>query len=196
MKRTFFNIVLVAVCVTVLAGCSASRQTSHWFKKGPWYNGLNLVPYSGMDRKEFEDQYRKNKHGWDLALKYLKETDLDKVAPGKYVLDGDNVYVSVTEGPDKEFDKTNWESHRRVIDVQYIAKGKERMGVVPVSAATVTRPYDEKRDVANYSAGGKFYTAEPGTLYIFFPNDAHRPSIRVEGHDIVKKVVVKVRYAG
>lgn len=151
------------------------------------------MPYAGIDRKEFESQYQKNRAWWDLAFKYLKETNLETVAPGKYPLDGDNVYVSVTDGQGKELDKANWESHRKVIDIQYIARGKEKMGVEAISKATVTKPYDEKRDVINYSADGKYYIAEPGVMYIFFPNDAHRPSIDVDGKPI-KKVVVKVRY--
>jgi len=32
-------------------------------------------------------------------------------------------------------------------------------------------------------------------MYIFYPNDAHRPSIKVDGYETIKKVVIKVRYA-
>jgi len=194
MKSKIKFVQLFAICALLFFNaCSVTKQTNSWFKKGAWYNGLPLMPYPGIDKKEFESQYQKNKAWWDLAFKYLKETNLETVAPGKYPLDGDNVYVSVTEGPGKPFENTNWESHRKVIDIQYIARGKEKMGVSPLSKATVTKAYDEKRDVANYSAEGKYYVAEPGVMYIFFPNDAHRPSINVDGKSI-KKVVVKVRY--
>ena len=179
--------------VLLFAGCSASKQTVSWFKKGVWHNGITLVPYADIDKKEFESQYKKNKAWWDLAFKYLKETNLETVAPGKYPLDGDNVYVSVTDGQGKAFENTNWEAHRKMIDIQYIVRGKEKIGVSPLSKATVTKSYDEKKDVANFTAEGKFYVAEPGTMYIFYPNDAHRPSIDVDGKPI-KKIVIKVRY--
>ena len=195
MNLIFFKKTLVAVgLAALLAGCSSTKQTSAWFKKGAWNNGITLVPYADIDKKEFESQYEKNKAWWDLAFKYLKETNLETVAPGKYSLDEGNVSVSVTEGPDKPFEKTNWESHQKMIDIQYIVKGKEKIGVAPLSKTTITNPYEEKKDVANYKAEGKFYVAEPGVMYIFFPNDAHRPSIKVDGYDVVKKVVIKVRY--
>ncbi|WP_207534641.1 YhcH/YjgK/YiaL family protein [Desertivirga arenae] len=185
---------LVAICsLLIFSSCSSTKKTTSWFRKGDWYNGLPLIPYGDIDKKEFESQYQKNRAWWDLAFKYLKETNLETVAPGKYPLDGDNVYVSVTEGPGKKFEAANWESHKKVIDIQYIARGKEKMGMAPVAKATVTKPYDEKRDVANYATEGKFYIAEPGTMYIFFPGDAHKPSIDVDGKPI-KKVVVKIRY--
>ncbi len=196
MKSNFFKTAIVPVLVSILFfSCSTQKQTNNWFRKGSWYNGLTLVPYAGIDKKEFEQQYQKNKRWWDLAFKYLKETDLKAVPPGKYPLDGDSVYVSVTEGPDKDFDQTGWESHRKMIDIQYIVSGKEKIGVSPLSKTTVIKEYDDKRDVANYTAKGKFYVAEPGVMYIFFPNDAHRPSIKVDGFDTVKKVVIKVRYS-
>jgi YhcH/YjgK/YiaL family protein len=81
-----------------------------------------------------------------------------------------------------------------MIDIQYIVRGKEKMGVATATNATVTNPYDPARDVANYTTEGKYYIAEPGTMYIFFPSDLHRPSIKVDGYDVVKKVVIKVRY--
>jgi biofilm protein TabA len=196
MLRNSFklNLIVVLSSVILLAGCASRKSSVSWFKQGQWYNGLKLVPYSDINKVEFESQYKKNKVWWDKAFAYLKETDLEKVAPGKYPLDGDNVFVSVTEGPDKPYEQTTWESHRKMIDVQYIVRGKEKMGLAELSKATVTKPYDPARDVANYIAAGKFYVAEPGTMYIFFPTDVHRPSIKVDGYDVVKKVVIKVRY--
>ena len=57
----------------------------------------------------------------------------------------------------------------------------------------MTKPYDETKDVANYTAEGTTYQAEPGTFYLFFAEDVHRPNIKVEGFDVVKKLVVKIK---
>ncbi len=190
-----FKFILIALIGGLfLTGCAAKKTSSSWFKQGQWYNGLKLMPYSDINQAEFENQYKKNKVWWDKAFAYLKDTDLEKLAPGKYPIDGDSVFASVTEGPDKAYEQTNWESHRKMIDIQYIVTGKEKIGVAELSKATVTKPYDPTRDVANYIAAGRFYVAEPGTMYIFFPEDVHRPSIKVDGYDVVKKVVIKVRY--
>ncbi|MBC8052122.1 MAG: YhcH/YjgK/YiaL family protein [Sphingobacteriaceae bacterium] len=191
LKRKF---IIFLGLSALISGCATTKPASNWFKAGEWYNGLALMPYADINKAEFESQYKKNKSRWDKAFAYLKETNLETVAPGKYLLDGDSVYVSVTEGPDKPYEQTNWESHRNMIDVQYIVRGKEKMGVAELSKASVTKAYDPAKDVANYTAAGKFYVAEPGTMYIFFPTDVHRPSIKVDGYDVVKKVVIKLRY--
>jgi YhcH/YjgK/YiaL family protein len=124
---------------------------------------------------------------------------LDNIARGIYPVDGDNVFVSVTADSSKDFDKTNWESHRKYIDIQYVIHGEELIGVYPIAKATITKEY-EKRDAANYKANykanGKLYSAIPGTFFIFFPSDAHRPNITPGGNKIVKKVVIKIRAAG
>jgi biofilm protein TabA len=193
-KRTFILSLFLFSNILFFTGCAVTKPTESWFKKGAWYNGLMLIPYQDINRVEFERQYQKNKARWDKAFAYLKDTDLEKVAVGKYSLDGDSVTVSVTEGPARPMEKASWESHRKMIDIQYIVRGKEKMGLTDLASAKVLKPYDANKDVANYTADGKYYTAEPGTMYIFFPGDVHRPTIKVDGYDTVKKVVIKVRY--
>jgi biofilm protein TabA len=56
-----------------------------------------------------------------------------------------------------------------------VGKGKEKIGVTNIPGATVTVPYDKIKDVANYNADGKYYIAEPGTFFIFFPQDVIAP---------------------
>lgn len=192
-RLSIFLGLAIALLPVVLPACSPVKQTNRWFRSGSWYNGLPLTPYAGIDRPELESQYRKNKAVWDEAFRYLKETDLATLPTGKHSLVGDDLTVSVTEASDKAFDDTRWESHRKYIDIQYIARGQEKMGVAPAAEANVINPYNEKKDVANYSTEGTYYIAKPGTMYIFFPGDAHRPSIKVDDTP-VKKVVLKVKY--
>ncbi|HYK56272.1 MAG TPA: YhcH/YjgK/YiaL family protein, partial [Flavisolibacter sp.] len=132
---------------------------------------------------------------WDKAFAFLKEHDLTTLAKGKHDIDGENVYASVTESPSKDFDSTQWESHRKYIDIQYVIEGKELIGVAAVSQSAVIKPYDEKKDVANYSTKGKMLGAMPGTFFIFFPSDVHRPNITPGGNEVVRKIVIKVREA-
>jgi YhcH/YjgK/YiaL family protein len=171
------------------------KKAKKWFKKKEWLGGLNLNAHKSTDKIEFAKQYHANKTYWDQAFAYLKNTDLNAIAKGKYPIDGDNVFASVTADSSKNFDKTTWESHRKYIDLQYVINGEELIGVYPVSKATVTKAYDEKRDAANYSADGKLYSAVPGIFFLFFPSDAHRPNITPGGNKVVKKIVIKIRYA-
>jgi biofilm protein TabA len=76
-----------------------------------------------------------------------------------------------------------------------VIAGKVKIGVSPVSNSTLTEPYDAAKDVANYTAEGKYYTATPEEFFLFFPQNAHRPDIKVDGFDTsFKKLVIKIRY--
>ena len=202
MKKIFLLSALV-VFTSLLTNSTAqtagnepkTKKVKKWFKQKEWLNGLRLTPHKTVNVNEFALQYRLNKPYWDKAFAFLKEHDLKTMAKGRYPIDGDNVYATITEDSSKDFNKTNWESHRKYIDVQSVITGEEKIGVYPVSKATITKEYDETRDVANYSADGKLYSATPGTFFIFFPTDAHRPNITPGGNLVVKKIVIKVRAA-
>jgi biofilm protein TabA len=202
MKKMMLSVVLILTTVCSINAQSITDSTiskskaAKWFKKKEWLNGVALMPHKSINKQEFARQYQINKAWWDKAFAFLKEQNLQTLAKGKYPIDGDNVFVSVTEDPSKDFDKTNWESHRKYIDVQCIIIGEEKMGKWPVAkATTVTKEYDEKKDVANYTAPGKFYSIPAGTFIIFFPGEAHRPNITPGGNKVVKKIVIKVRAA-
>lgn len=173
----------------------SKHAAKKWFKQKSWLNGLQMNPHQSINQLEFARQYQLNKIYWDKAFAFLKEHDLQTIAKGKYPIDGDNVFASVTEDPSKDFEKTKWESHKKYIDVQCIIIGDEKMGVYPVSKATVTNEYSAEKDVANYDAAGNYYVGSAGTFFIFFPSDAHRPNITPGGNKTVKKIVIKVRVA-
>jgi biofilm protein TabA len=171
------------------------KSAAKWVRSNEWKNGLKLKAHSSVNNVVFAEQYHKNKAAWDKAFAFLRDSDLLTLKPGKYVIDGDNVYATITEAPSKTFDQSAWESHRRYIDLQYVIKGKEKIGVAPITTATIIKPYDDAKDAANYTAEGQYYIAIPGTFFLFFPGDAHRPSIKVDGYDMVKKLVIKIKVA-
>ena len=192
---TFSALVIHVKAQSNESKASSKKAAEKWFNTLEWLGGLQLKPHRSVDAVEFVMQYRRNKIYWNKAFAFLKDNDLQKLANGKYKIDGDNVFATVTEDPAKDFDKTKWESHRKYIDLQYVIKGEEKIGVCPVAKATVTKAYNEKKDVANYTAEGKIYTAVPGTFFIFFPTDAHRPNITTGGNNADKKIVIKIKVA-
>jgi len=164
-------------------------------ENGNWKDGLKLHPHASINPEEFYRQYHSNQKVWDKVLLFLKTTNLDTLSVGKHPVDGDNAYAIVTEAPPKDLDKASWESHKKYIDLQYVIKGKEQIDVANAGTATLVKPYDAAKDVANYTANGTSYIAEPGTFFLFFPQDAHRPNIKVPGYEIVKKLVIKIKVA-
>ncbi len=169
------------------------KSAAKWLRSNEWKNGLKLDVHPSVNKVVFAEQYHKNKAVWDKAFAFLRDSDLVNLKPGKYVIDGDNAYATITEAPSKTFEQSAWESHRKYIDLQYVIKGEEKIGVAPVTTATVIKPYDDSKDAANYNTEGQFYNATPGTFFLFFPGDAHRPNIKVDGYDVVKKLVIKIR---
>lgn len=168
------------------------QKASKWFNSRKWLNGVKLQPHKTIDQQEFARHYHANKSYWDKAFAYLKQTDLATVKPGRYPIDGENVYASITEAPTRELDSSKFEAHQTYVDLQYVIKGKEQIGVAPLSSLTVINAYDPSKDIGFQLGEGKYYDAQPGTFFIFFPKNAHRPSLKVKGHEIVKKLVVKV----
>jgi len=194
-KLTLLFIFLGLTTVALAQDTWNESAATAWLNKKEWKNGLKLDVHSSVNKVVFAEQYHKNQGVWDKAFAFLRDSDLTKIKPGKYAIDGTNVYAIVTEAPSKEFEASAWESHRKYIDLQYVIKGQETIGVAPVSKATVTKPYNEANDNANYNAEGQYYVAIPGTFFLFFPGDAHRPNIKVAGYDVVKKIVIKIKVA-
>ncbi|RYD86308.1 MAG: DUF386 family protein, partial [Sphingobacteriales bacterium] len=113
---------------------------------------LPAPPHASVNRAEFNRQYAANPKLWNKAFEFLRTQKLSALEPGKYLLAGDSVFVSVTYGPVKAFDSTKWEAHRKYIDLQYVISGEEKMGVAPLAKATEIVAYNEAKDLANYTA--------------------------------------------
>jgi len=204
MKRS--GVYLLAVLLIILCNTNQSaaqsadswneKNSSQWLKSLIISNGSKkLVPHSSIDKTEFAKQYHTNQVCWDKAFAFLKRTDLDTIAPGRYLIDGENVFAVITEIPSKRFDTSKWESHRNFADIHYVIRGKEKIGVAPVTAVTVTQEYNPARDLINYKGNGKYFIASPEDYFVFFPHQAHRPNIKVDGYEVVKKMYIKIRVA-
>jgi len=130
------------------------------------------------------------------AIEYIGSTDFSHVENGQYELDGKKMISIVNRYRTKTEDKAVWESHRKYIDVQFVARGHERFGHVPLgSAPPVATPYNPDKDVMFYEPGVETYDAPSGTFMIFYPDDVHAPGLACgvpPTPSEVVKVVVKV----
>jgi biofilm protein TabA len=128
---------------------------------------------------------------FERAFRYLADTDLRALAPGRHPIDGDRLYVSIDHKPGRGRDGARLEAHRRYIDIQYTIEGDEEIGWMPL--AECGRPdvaYDETRDIAFFDGRPATWLAVPtGTFVVFFPEDAHAP---LAGRGLLKKAIMKV----
>jgi biofilm protein TabA len=168
-------------------------EVNSWFEKKDWLNGWQVQPDESINKRSLAIQYFKNKKHWDQAFTFLKTADLKNLPIGKQELEGDHLYISVDEYTTKDKSDTRYESHRKYIDIQYIIEGEEMMGLAPLDKVEVIEPYNAEKDIAFYQYdGGKYITATPKNFVIFFPTDAHRPTMKVNENSKVRKIVVKV----
>lgn len=200
---TFLTITFLAMA-TISSSCNSakstgSNSTSKWFNKKEWLNGVKIKPHNSINQEEFARQYSVDKTWWDKALNFLKTTDLENIKPGSYVIDSGNVFASISEMPAKEMKDIKWEAHKNFNDLQYIIKGKTKMGIHSSheKGFKVVVPYTTKSDTENYDFdGGSFYDADASSFFIFTPEDAHRPGFKADDYSgVVKKLIIKVRVA-
>lgn len=206
MKR-FIKFASLFIVISLLCNIHAAAQTDHvtyakakqWFLHSEWApgHGLKASISPSVDLREFYIQYHKNKAVWDKVYKWFKNTDLIHLAPGKYTIDGDKAFASIAEKPLKTLSISKFEHHQKHIDVQYVIKGEEKIGVAPFSKAHVVVPFSTKKDIGYYTEPKQFshyYIATPSSIFIFFPENAHRPSLQTKTSKIDKKLVIKVVY--
>ena len=126
------------------------------------------------------------------GLEWLQNTDLKNISDGKYEIDGMIVYASVQTYETKL--EANYESHRNYIDIQYLIEGAEKIGVTNLDNCKTCIEYDSERDLEFYTIDceDEYIKLSEGDFSIFYPHDAHKPSIAIEQPSNVKKVVVKV----
>ena len=88
-----------------------------------------------------------------------------------------------------------WESHGAYIDVQVVVAGEEFMEVADAAQLAVTEDFRPAKDVIFYRPfdRGSVLRLRAGEAAVFFPSDAHLPSLRTgTAAALVRKTVVKV----
>jgi YhcH/YjgK/YiaL family protein len=128
---------------------------------------------------------------FERAFRFLAETTLHSLAPGRQPLDGDRLYVSIDHTQGRGHDGARLEAHRRYIDIQYTIEGDEEIGWMPLAVSgAASGAFDETRDIGFFEGRPTTWLAVPaGIFVVFYPDDAHAP---LAGRGAVKKAIVKV----
>jgi len=146
-----------------------------------------------LDKIENADLYANISENLKKGFDFLKNTDLLNAEIGKHEIDGKNVFALVSEYESKAHQDCRLEAHRTYADIQYIVSGKEAIGFATLNDQTVTAEYNADKDIIFFSGETEQLTVEAGMFAVFFPQDVHRPCMRIGGPEKVKKVVVKVK---
>jgi YhcH/YjgK/YiaL family protein len=122
---------------------------------------------------------------------FLRTTDLDSLPSGKHDIDGDTIFALVQEYQTKPLNECKLESHKKYIDIQYVIRGEEMMGVTTQNNQKIIEVNEEK-DYTFYEGITSLVLVSKGMFTIFFPDDLHQPCVQTESAAEVKKVVIKV----
>ncbi len=147
-----------------------------------------------FDRLKNASQYyvlgEKIKKGFD----FLINTDLKSLPDGKYEIDGNEIFANVQTLKTKAKEDKKWEVHRKYIDIQYVIKGREKMGYgILEDFKTIVSPYAPEKDL-EFLDGEKYNYIDvyEGDFVMFYPNDIHAPMLKVNNEEEIKKVIVKI----
>jgi YhcH/YjgK/YiaL family protein len=112
--------------------------------------------------------------------------------PGKYVINGNDLFVNIDIAKGKTQAEAVLETHREMIDIQIPLDGPETYGYTPLCDLPEYE-YNAEKDITKYgnTAAQTYVTLKPGQMVIFFPQDGHAPCISENA--AIKKAIFKVR---
>ncbi|MDK2964456.1 MULTISPECIES: YhcH/YjgK/YiaL family protein [Lacrimispora] len=129
------------------------------------------------------------------AVDFLKNTDLEKLKPGKYEIDGKNVFANVVEYTTIPWEEAKFEAHHNYTDIQYVISGSEIMTYARIDELNEKVPYNDEKDVVFYDNEnpGLKAVVKAGEYMIFNPWDGHKPKAAAGESAPIKKVIVKIK---
>lgn len=130
------------------------------------------------------------------GIAFLAERNLEELENGRYEIEGDKLFVIISEAETEPKLDRKPEAHDRYLDIQYLVSGPgEIIGVSRRTPDLVpSEDYLGSRDIAFFSdvRDETDVLLRPGMFAIFFPSDVHRPLCAAGVSGKVKKAVVKI----
>ena len=113
------------------------------------------------------------------AFEFIRQTDLLSLAPGRYPIVGEDLFVIVESVAGRSRDKAKLECHRKYIDIQLVLDGVDEMGWKSLSdCSEPVDIYNEKKDIQFFrDSPSSWIATPPGAFCIFFPEDTHAPLV-------------------
>ena len=126
------------------------------------------------------------------VVEWLKDNDLETIEPGKYEIEGKDLFVNIQNAKGKTPDEAVIETHVKMIDIQIPITDAETYGY---TARRELPPgeYNAEKDITKLPglASDSYVTCRPGMFAVFFPQDGHAPCIAATPE--LKKAIFKVK---
>lgn len=128
----------------------------------------------------------------EKAFEYLKTVDLETLEPGKYEIDGKEIFLNLMERDLKSKADAKLEVHNDYLDVQVVLRGTEGFGWIP--RADLKQPkeaFNAEKDIQFFDDEPQtYYYLRPGQFTILLPEDGHAPLV---GEGPIRKAILKVK---
>lgn len=128
------------------------------------------------------------------AFAFLRGTDLNALAPGRYPVQGEDLFAIVEAVSGRSREQAKLECHRKYIDIQFVLEGNDEMGWKPLNdCSEPLADYSAEKDIQFFrDAPVSWIATPPGAFCIFFPEDAHAPLV---ANGEIRKVILKIATA-
>lgn len=145
-----------------------------------------------IDCIDNSSSYEKLNPLFKKAFEFLRETNLSGLENGRMELEGDDLFLIISESQLKSKEEARLEAHNEYIDIQLPISRQECYGWSARNSLTQAMDeFNEEKDIQFFNDSVEsYFNLSPHHFVIFFPEDAHAPCI---GEGTVRKIVVKVR---
>ena len=129
------------------------------------------------------------------ALTLAVAANPQEKTPGRYELQGDNIFMNVMQFATQSPEQKKAELHREYIDIQVLLSGEERIlfGMADSARQCEEMHVEDDYQLCSQIADEQAMVLKPGRFVIFMPGEPHKPGCVVQAPMDIKKVVIKVR---
>jgi YhcH/YjgK/YiaL family protein len=145
-----------------------------------------------IDKVENLKNYAQVNPLFPKVVEFIQQHDLNELEPGKYEIEGKDLFVNIQMAKGKTPAEAVIETHNRMIDIQIPLSDAETFGYTQRDQLPDAE-YNAEKDITKIPdlAADSYLTCQPGMMAIFFPQDGHAPCIA--GVPEIKKAIFKVK---
>lgn len=132
------------------------------------------------------------------ALQAVIGQEPHSLPPGKYIVDGDNLFFTVVEGETRPLAQQRPEYHRQYIDIHIVLAGEEVIGAGNKGLEIIEDgPFTLAQDIGfcTQISSETLIHLHPFELAILFPGELHRPMAANGAGAPLRKIIVKIDHA-
>ena len=129
------------------------------------------------------------------AISEMIRLKSEGAADGKYVIDGDDLFINLMTYENHIESECLFEAHRNYIDIQMLLAGEEVIGFTDRESLKLTTPYTAN-DYELFAMTDKPYDRvilRGDRLVIILPPEPHAPGIAIDKPQRVRKMVAKIK---